>query len=78
LPFLDREGYVRSSDRLADVLAAMAHDHAQAPRLQFPRGIQDVCEKGLSRERMQDLGQVREHPLALARRQDDDLEHGVR
>ena len=38
------------------------------------RGVDHVREKGPAGERMQDLGQVRAHALALARGQDHDLQ----
>ena len=43
-------------------------------RLEPARGVENVGEQRAAGQRMQDLGQVGEHPLALAGGEDDDLQ----
>ena len=54
-------------------LAAMAVDHADALRLQSCARRRDMREQRLAGQRMQHLGQVRMHALALAGGEDDDV-----
>ena len=76
LAILDGEGHVGRRHPGAHLVRAVADDDAQARGPERARGVQHVLEQGPAREPVQDLGQVREHALALARGQDDDLEHG--
>jgi hypothetical protein len=69
LRLLPGPAQVGGIEGFAYLLAAMTIDHADARRTKLARGIDDVGQQGLPRQRMQYLGQGGMHPLALAPRQ---------
>ena len=54
----------------------MTEHHDQPFRLQGAGGVDDMLRQGLAGDRVQDLGQIGVHALALAGSEDDDI-HGV-
>lgn len=58
------------------LLRSVADHHAQALGLEPPRRVQDMGQQRPARERMQHLGNVGMHPLALAGGEDDNLQWG--
>ncbi len=73
LRFLFRPDQIGMIQRRAHALAAMAVDHADQPGLEAARSGDDMREQGPARKRMQHLGQIRVHALALPGGEDDDV-----
>jgi hypothetical protein len=74
---LQRPLEIRIRKRGPDEVTAMAVDHVDRGRSQSPRRLEHMGEQGLARERLQNLRQVRIHPLALAGGKDNDSDrHG--
>jgi hypothetical protein len=64
-------------ERRADLLSTMPVHNVQRIGAKPLRGIKYMLKNRLTRERLENLGQVGLHPLSLARREDDDGErHG--
>ena len=57
-----------------DAVSAVAIDHVDADRAQLAGAVDDVLQQGLASERLQHLGQVALHALALPGGKDDDRE----
>ena len=57
---------------------AVTVNDAYGLRLKLPRAVEHMRKQRTAGERMQDLGQIRAHALALARGQDDDGDRHVR
>ena len=73
LRFLQGPGEIGRIERGADDVAAMSMDDAQTPRQERARRVDDVRDERLASKRMQHLGQMGVHALALAGGEDDDV-----
>ena len=69
---LQRPADRRFGQRRADLLAAMAVDHVDGVGRERLRAVDDVLQQRSAGQRLQHLGQVALHALALAGGQDDD------
>ena len=66
-------GQIGGGQCLANLLATMAVNDADAAGGQLARGVEDMAEQGLAGKRMQHFGVVRMHPLALTGGEYDDV-----
>ena len=76
LRLLPRPDQAGQGDGLAHALAAVAVDDADDAGLEAARGIDHVRKQRPAGQRMQHLGQIRVHALALTGGEDDDV-HGI-
>ena len=77
LGFLPGPAQVGGIERLTHLLATVTIHDADVPGTELARGVDHMPQQGLSRQRMQDLGQVGMHPLALARGENDDVQRAL-